>query len=95
MATKDFKSALGREKSFDGINISQTYNERIDVKSNEEKKRVSLYLPAALYDKVSMYSSLSRINLNQLIINILEEKITPDVMKNALERMQEDVRAYV
>lgn len=51
---KDFKSALGSEKSFDGINISQTYVERND----EEKKRVSLYRPASLYNKVSMYSSL-------------------------------------
>ena len=95
MAGKDFKSALGSERSFDGIDITQTYNERKDVKQNEEKRRVSLYLPASLYDKVSMYSSLSRINMNQLIINILEETITPDMMKNALARMQEDVKAYV
>ena len=88
---KDFKSALGSEKSFDGIDISQTYAERND----EEKKRVSLYLPASLYDKVSMYSSLSRININQMIINILEENVTTEKLQKALARMQEDVKAYM
>ena len=88
---KDFKSALGNEKSFDGIDISQTYAERND----EEKKRVSLYLPASLYDKVSMYSSLCRININQMIINILEENVTTEKLQKALARMQEDVKAYM
>ena len=86
---KDFKSALGSEKSFDGIDISQTYVER----SDEEKKRVSLYLPASLYDKVSMYSSLCRVNINQMINNILEENITTEKLQKALARMQENVQA--
>ena len=88
---KDFKSALGSEKSFDGIDISQTYVERND----EDKKRVSLYLPASLYDKVSMYSSLCRVNINQMINNILEENITTEKLQKALARMQEDVKAYM
>ena len=88
---KDFKSALGSEKSFDGIDISQTYVER----SDEEKKRVSLYLPASLYDKVSMYSSLCRVNINQMINNILEENVTTEKLQKALVRMQEDVKAYM
>ena len=91
---KDFKSALGNEKSFDGIDISQTYAERND-RNDEEKKRVSLYLPASLYDKVSMYSSLCRININQMIINILEENVTTEKLQKALARMQEDVKAYI
>ena len=88
---KNFKSALVSERSFDGIDISQTYAERNDG----EKKRVSLYLPAALYDKVSMYSSLCRININQMIINILEENVTTEKLQKALARMQEDVKAYI
>ena len=88
---KDFKSALGSEKSFDGIDISQTYVERND----EDKKRVSLYLPASLYDKVSMYSSLCRVNINQMINNILEENVTTEKLQKALVRMQEDVKAYM
>ncbi len=88
---KDFKSALGSEKSFDGIDISQTYVERND----EDKKRVSLYLPASLYDKVSMYSSLCRVNINQMINNILEENITTEKLQKALARMQENVKAYM
>ena len=64
-------------------------------RNDEEKKRVSLYLPASLYDKVSMYSSLCRVNINQMINNILEENVTTEKLQKALVRMQEDVKAYM
>ena len=95
---KNFKAALQQDKSFDGMEISQTYEEYEDAKrksiarEDEPKKRVSLYLPESLYEKVSMLASVSRTNMNQLIINLLEEHITGEKIKNALQVLQEDVR---
>lgn len=95
---KNFKAALQGDKSFDGMEISQTYEEFEDAKrkpvkkEDEPKKRMSLYLPESLYDKVSMFASVSRTNMNQLIINLLEENITGEKIKDALQALQEDIR---
>ena len=95
---KNFTAVLQKDKSFDGMEISQTYEEYEDskkkpaVREDEAKRRVSLYLPESLYEKVSMLASVSRTNMNQLIINLLEEHITGEKIRNALQVLQEDVR---
>lgn len=88
---KDFMNQLNKDtQAFDGIPISQTQDEHENAKKQpevgghsavEERKRISLYIPVSLSDKLDEYVNVQPKSRNAIIIELLQNFLTDERME--------------